>query len=91
MIDLYFLRQCNFLGIKKENVAEVPSLDFQLDDLCRMDFIQHFIGLRELTLNNQGIQVMEVSNQFNEFLDVCSVGPGSFEASRESVAHEQPL
>ena len=34
-------------------------MDFCLDDICRMDFIQHFVNLKELILNNQGIQVME--------------------------------
>lgn len=55
----------NFLNIKKDQAAEMLFLDFSLDDICRMDFVQHFVNLRELTLNNQGIQFMEVSYYFN--------------------------
>ena len=43
---------CTFLGVKKENVGEMTTLDFSLDDICRMDFVQHFVNLKELTLNN---------------------------------------
>lgn len=53
--------QCNFLGIKKETAGELTTLDFSLDDICRMDFVQHFVNLKELVLNNQGIQTIEVS------------------------------
>ena len=46
--------------MKKENTKDLTELDFSLDDICRMDFVQNFINLKELTLNNQGIQVIEV-------------------------------
>ena len=49
------------MGYKKETVKDVTILDFSLDDICRMDFIQHFTNLKVLVLMNQGIQVMEVS------------------------------
>jgi|TARA_B110001450_G_scaffold242652_1_gene253193 Leucine-rich repeat (LRR) protein len=50
---------CNFLGVKKEAAKELTTLDFCLDDICRMDFISHFGNLKELILINQGISVME--------------------------------
>ena len=52
------------MGYKKETVKDVTILDFSLDDICRMDFIQHFTNLKVLVLMNQGIQVMEVSYHF---------------------------
>ena len=52
------------MGYKKETVKDVTILDFSLDDICRMDFIQHFTNLKVLVLINQGIQVMEVSQIF---------------------------
>lgn len=52
------------MGYKKESVKDVTILDFSLDDICRMDFIQHFTNLKVLVLINQGIQVMEVSQIF---------------------------
>jgi hypothetical protein len=50
---------CNFLGTKKEAAKESTTLDFCLDDICRMDFVSHFVNVKELILMNQGISVME--------------------------------
>jgi hypothetical protein len=43
------------MGLKKDNVKDVTVLDFSLDDICRMDFVQHFTNLKVLVLMNQGI------------------------------------
>ena len=50
---------CNFLGIKKEQCKDQASLDFCLDDIFRMDFVIHFINLKELILIHQGIHNIE--------------------------------
>jgi len=50
---------CNFLGIKKDVVKDQTVLDFCLDDIGRMDFVSHFVNLKELVLINQGIQQIE--------------------------------
>ena len=34
----------------------MTMLDFCLDDITRMDFVAHFVNLKELVLINQGIQ-----------------------------------
>lgn len=49
------------MGLKKDQVKDMQTLDFCLDDICRMDFVAHFTNLKVLVLINQGIQVMEVS------------------------------
>ena len=49
----------NFLGIKKDQLKDQVSLDFCLDDIVRMDFVQHFVNIKELVLINQGIQMIE--------------------------------
>ena len=49
------------MGLKKEQLKDMQTLDFCLDDICRMDFVAHFVNLKVLVLINQGIQVMEVS------------------------------
>ena len=40
---------------------DILALDFCINDICRMDFVTHFLILYELALINQGIQVIEVS------------------------------
>jgi hypothetical protein len=35
-------------------------MDIVLDDMCRMDFVAYFPGLKTLTLINQGIGDIEV-------------------------------
>jgi hypothetical protein len=50
---------CNFLNIKKEQTKEQETLDFCLDDICRMDWITHFSNLKVLVLINQNISMIE--------------------------------
>lgn len=50
---------CNFMNIKKEEAKDLAVLDFTLDDICRLDWIVHFVSLRELTVMRQGISTME--------------------------------
>ena len=56
---------CNFLGIKKDVVKDQSVLDFCLDDIGRMDFVSHFVNLKELVLINQGTQQIEGLDRCN--------------------------
>ena len=42
----------NFLMIKKDDCKTQNELHFCLDDICRMDFIVHFVNIQELVLIN---------------------------------------
>lgn len=50
---------CNFLNIKKEQAKEQTSLDLVLDDICKMDFVVHFVNIKELILISQSITQIE--------------------------------
>ena len=49
-VDHRFDYVCNFLGIKRDQAKDCTTLDLALDDICRMDFLQHFVNLKELVL-----------------------------------------
>ena len=65
--------QCESLGINKGTLHQVTDIDFVLDDVCRMDFLSYFSNLKTLTLINQGISEIEVS-QFIIVLTRVGVG-----------------
>lgn len=50
---------CNFLCIKKDNIKDTEVVDFCLDDISRMDWVQHFVNLKELVLIKQSITMIE--------------------------------
>ena len=56
--------------IKKDQVKDQTSLDFCLDDICRMDFVASFVNIKELYLINQGIQVIEGFDRLKQ-LEKC--------------------
>lgn len=51
--------QCEALGYNKQNLAQITTVDFCLDDICRMDWVMHFPSLRELNVVNQGVSEIE--------------------------------
>ena len=40
-------------------LTQVQSIDFCLDDICRIDWLCHFPSLRELIIVNQGVSEIE--------------------------------
>ena len=51
--------QCEALGISKQNMASVQTIDFCLDDVCRIDWLAHFPNIRECHVVNLGLNEME--------------------------------
>jgi hypothetical protein len=52
------------MGFSEEqinNKEKVKEIDMTLDDLCKMDILAPFTGLKNLTLVHQGISQIEVS------------------------------
>jgi len=58
-LDHRFDYVCNFLGIKRDQAKEQVTLDLALDDVCRMDFVVHFVNLKELVLISQSVSTIE--------------------------------
>lgn len=52
-------QQCETLGINKQNLANIQTIDFCLDDIYRMDWLVHFPNLMELHIVNQGVTEIE--------------------------------
>jgi len=40
--------QCEQLSLNRQNLSSVTTIDFCLDDICRIDWLTSFPGLREL-------------------------------------------
>lgn len=52
------------MGYLKQSMHTYTSIDFCLDEIGRIDWVQHFVALKELTIVNNGVTEIEVrSNQ----------------------------
>jgi hypothetical protein len=65
---------------------QVTDIDFVLDDVCRMDFLSYFSNLKTLTLINQGITEIEVSQILNQDYTNKDIGVGEAGTFRAYVA-----
>lgn len=51
--------QCEQLGLLKEKLSSYQSVDFCLDDICRMDWLVYFTAAKEVICCIQGITEIE--------------------------------
>lgn len=61
---------CNFLSVKKDAIKDHEVIDFCLDDIGRMDWVQQFVNLKELVLIKQSITMIEGLDKLR-FLEKC--------------------
>jgi hypothetical protein len=55
-----FKFKCECMGYVKQSAHTYTSIDFCLDEIGKIDWVCHFVGLKELTIVNNSVVEIEV-------------------------------
>lgn len=50
------------MAFDRKNLHSYTSIDFCLDEIGKIDWVNHFVNLKELTVVNQSVTEIEVSH-----------------------------
>ena len=75
-LNLFFiiiLLQLEAVGYVKQSMHSYTSLDFCLDEIGKIDWVCYFTGLKELTIVNNSVTEIEVSQSYQVFASLTIV------------------
>ena len=62
MTDSY---KCDAMAYDRKSLHSYTTIDFCLDEIGKIDWVHHFVNLKELTVVNQSVSEIDVSPRPN--------------------------